>query len=81
MSCRSFTDTMKTLVPGAPWTTRLSSAGLVYVHFGKDVIAQLAGKSVNDKTVEMVYNKIYENLIEEIDAVDNGVNLCDCKPA
>ena len=38
---------MKSLTGGRkPWITKLSSAGLVYLHFGKRVISQLAGERI-----------------------------------
>ncbi|CAL8125285.1 unnamed protein product [Orchesella dallaii] len=78
---RSFQDSMSTLVEGKPWTTRLSSAGLIYVHYGKAVIAQIIGKKKDDVVVQMIYDKMYENFIEEIDAKDNGISTCSCQPA
>jgi len=76
---RSFEHTMKTLLPGKPWETRLSSAGLVYVHYGLAVIAQVLNKKKEDEVVGKLYDKIYENFIEEIDAVDNGISVSDDK--
>ena len=40
---RSFTESMNSLNPKKKWTTKLSSAGLVYLHFGEKIIAQLIG--------------------------------------
>merc|ERR1719427_428834 len=62
---------MKSLGNGK-WDTKLSSAGLVYLHFGKDVISQLT-KITDDVIVHRLYDKIYERFIEEVDAVDNGI--------
>jgi uncharacterized UPF0160 family protein len=45
---RTFTHTMATLCPGKPWTTRLSSAGLVFAHYGRAAIAQLCGTGAAD---------------------------------
>jgi len=68
---RTFDGTMKSL-GGGKWETKLSSAGLVYLHFGIDVIAQLT--KITDKVVlRRLYDKIYERFIEEVDAVDNGI--------
>lgn len=51
---------------------KLSSAGLIYKHFGKEVIRQLSG--INDEAeVEVLHRKMYDNFIKEIDAIDNGV--------
>jgi len=77
----SFTDTMNSLNPKYKWTTKLSSAGLVYFHFGMDIIKTMIKDFVNEgeleKTVPLIYSKVYENFVEEIDAIDNGVNISD----
>lgn len=71
---------MKTLNPNKPWVTKLSSAGLVYLHFGHRVISQiLKTKEENDVTCK-IYDKIYENFVQEIDAIDNGISQCDGEP-
>ena len=59
------------------WTTKLSSAGLIYLHFGHQILSQEMGEKVDEKTIEILYDKIYENFIEEIDAIDNGINQYD----
>ena len=42
---RTFDSTMESLTEGRkPWVTKLSSAGLIYLHFGRQVIANIAGK-------------------------------------
>ena len=39
---------------------------------------QEIGEEVGSKeTVGIIYDKIYENFIEEIDAIDNGINQYD----
>ncbi|XP_033120510.1 UPF0160 protein MYG1, mitochondrial-like [Anneissia japonica] len=73
---RSFTSTMNSILPSKPWTTKLSSAGLVYCHFGEDVVAEVLGLSKENARVAAIYDKIYENFMEEIDAIDNGVSAC-----
>ncbi|KAG3291849.1 MYG1 exonuclease isoform X2 [Ictidomys tridecemlineatus] len=54
---RSFTDTMSSLCPGKPWKTKLSSAGLIYLHFGHKLLAQLLGTSEEDSMVDTLYDK------------------------
>uniref|UniRef100_A0A2I3HJ97 MYG1 exonuclease n=1 Tax=Nomascus leucogenys TaxID=61853 RepID=A0A2I3HJ97_NOMLE len=71
---RSFTETMSSLSPGKPWQTKLSSAGLIYLHFGHKLLAQLLGTSEEDSMVGTLYDKMYENFVEEVDAVDNGIS-------
>lgn len=56
---------------------RLSSAGLIYTYYGDQVIKQLAPKDaiLSTQDVDIVYKKVYENFIQEIDAIDNGVPM------
>jgi len=74
---KSFNDTMNSLRPDKPWTTRLSSAGLIYAHYGEEVLAQILEKKKDDEAIQQLYDKVYENFIEEIDAVDNGISQND----
>ena len=58
---RSFTGTMSSLTDGGKkWQTKLSSAGLVYLHFGHRVISQLLGnnQSVDSNTINVIYDKV-----------------------
>ncbi|KAI2623758.1 putative UPF0160 protein C27H6.8 [Xylaria nigripes] len=57
--------------------TKLSSAGLVYMHFGKALIAQRLNQSEDSETVCMVWKKLYESFIEAVDAHDNGIPAYD----
>eukprot|EP00884_Botryococcus_braunii_P014403 jgi/Botrbrau1/22964/Bobra.0030s0036.1 len=59
---------------GNGFETKLSSAGLVYKHFGKQIIAELLGLPVESPEVGTVYTAVYKNFIHGVDAVDNGVN-------
>uniref|UniRef100_A0A5F9CGV1 MYG1 exonuclease n=1 Tax=Oryctolagus cuniculus TaxID=9986 RepID=A0A5F9CGV1_RABIT len=54
---RSFTETMSSLCPGKPWQTKLSSAGLVYLHFGHKLLAQLLGTTEDNDVVGVLYDK------------------------
>lgn len=71
---------MKTLNPNKPWVTKLSSAGLVYLHFGQRVISQILKTKEEDDVTRKIYDKIYENFVQEIDAIDNGISQCDGEP-
>lgn len=71
---------MKTLNPSKPWVTKLSSAGLVYLHFGHRVISQILKTKEEDDVTRKIYDKIYENFVQEIDAIDNGISQCDGEP-
>ncbi|KAL5624768.1 hypothetical protein BROUX41_004828 [Berkeleyomyces rouxiae] len=74
---RGFTTTF----PGRP--TKLSSAGLVYLHFGRALVAQslrnngVENVSADDAKVDMMWRRIYESFIEALDAHDNGISLYD----
>ena len=57
--------------------TKLSSAGLVYMHFGRAIVAQHAKLPIDHPDVELVYQKLYDNFIEAVDANDNGINAFD----
>lgn len=77
---REFTETF-----GHGFTTKLSSAGLVYKHYGLELVrdalraASADGEEPNEKTVEKIYLKMYEEFIEGVDGIDNGVNMYDTK--
>lgn len=50
--------------------TKLSSAGLVYKHFGKQVINEITGKNNGDD----LHVLVYDEFIEAFDAIDNGID-------
>ena len=58
--------------------TKLSSAGLVFKHFGREVISNAVldnwGVTLEEAKLEKVYQKVYKKLILEVDALDNGVS-------
>lgn len=89
---RSFNQTIRDYHPSIKTTNpkkgpRLSSAGLVYAIFGKDYIVKILGlgQKYNDiksdpeksKMVDAVYEMVYVELMEEIDAIDNGVSIVE----
>ena len=43
------------------------------MHFGERVISQILDTPPESELVLQVYKKFYENLIEEVDAIDNGI--------
>jgi uncharacterized UPF0160 family protein len=72
--------TFDTVFPGR--NTKLSSAGLVYLHFGKEIVSRSIAASnpsapANDATVDLIWNKIYTSFIEPVDANDNGISVYD----
>lgn len=74
---RTFTESFHSLCPEKRWMTKLSSAGLVYLHFGRRLLAQLTQLKEDDRHLEVLYDKLYENFVEEVDAIDNGISQCD----
>lgn len=55
-----------------PRCTKLSASGLVYRHYGKEVIVNLY-PSLTEKELDLVYAKMYNTFMEAVDAVDTGV--------
>lgn len=81
---REFVDTLG--LEGVHDTIRLSSAGLVYKHFGKDVIKhillaqaseELPETEITDDLLDTLFLKTYSNFVEAIDANDNGISVYD----
>ncbi|KAJ8048139.1 UPF0160 protein MYG1, mitochondrial [Holothuria leucospilota] len=64
---RSFTGTMNSLCPDKPWETKLSSAGLVYLHFGERVLKELMGKPVDKEKLDAIYDK--ERFLKAVELV------------
>ena len=58
--------------------TKLSASGLVYKHYGREILAALHPhlRSTPDE-LEWVYEKLYGNLMEGLDAIDNGIEVAD----
>uniref|UniRef100_A0A8C7EF67 MYG1 protein n=1 Tax=Nothoprocta perdicaria TaxID=30464 RepID=A0A8C7EF67_NOTPE len=54
---RSFTQSMRCLRPDKPWSTKLSSAGLVYCHFGTQILSSLLGQPEDGPVVTTLYDK------------------------
>jgi len=71
---KTFAHSMNSLDSRKTWTTKLSSAGLVYLYFGREIIAHLLEVDLKEPVVEKVFDKIYENFVQEIDAIDNGIS-------
>ena len=61
---------------------RLSSAGLVYKHFGKQVLSELLGWPMTHEHLELIYQRVYNEFILAFDGIDNGVTAypLDIKP-
>lgn len=69
---RGFDGTMAELGHG----TKLSSFGLVYRHFGRELVQRLAA-AVGTPDAELdgdaIYRRVYKAFVEHIDGIDNGV--------
>ncbi|KXN89997.1 UPF0160 protein C27H6.8 [Leucoagaricus sp. SymC.cos] len=59
---------------GHGFNTKLSSAGLIYKHFGKEIIANRLQVTVDAPQVALLWLKLYKEFIEAIDGIDNGVS-------
>ena len=69
---RGFTETFS-----STFATKLSSAGLIYKHFGKGIIAHMLKVPETHGNVSLLYDKLYSDVIEPIDANDNGISPFD----
>ncbi|SCU99730.1 LANO_0F03378g1_1 [Lachancea nothofagi CBS 11611] len=58
------------------YKTKLSSAGLVYKHFGQNIIKTLQPQ-LKESQVDFLYEKVYRDFIESLDANDNGISNFD----
>lgn len=73
---RGFEGTFESL--GKRSRTKLSSAGLVYKHFGEEVVDSILRSkdvSLSTEDLKLVYLKVYESFMEAIDGIDNGVQM------
>jgi len=68
---------------GPGYDIKLSSAGLVYKHFGKEIVRNIAQElisqykvdlTLNEENIDLIYQRLYDNFILYVDAHDNGVN-------
>lgn len=73
---KTFSESINSLDGSKKWTTKLSSAGLVYFHFGREIISELL-ETNSQQLTEKVFDKVYEHFIQEIDAIDNGISTHD----
>lgn len=62
------------------YETKLSSAGLVYKHFGREIISAILGDKAEPEFVDVCFHKLYKGFMEHIDAIDNGVSIADGVP-
>ncbi|XP_065169004.1 MYG1 protein isoform X2 [Atheta coriaria] len=76
---RDFNHTLSTVLPHIKnKNIKLSSAGLIYAHFGMQVISEvLKNQNFQPDTdcLQAVFLAVYDGFIEEVDAIDNGVPM------
>jgi len=60
------------------WKTKLSASGLVYKHYGRQIIEQLAGTQKSE--TEALWEELYPKWFEAIDGIDNGIEVCEGVP-
>ncbi|XP_065354445.1 MYG1 protein-like [Calliphora vicina] len=79
---KSFQETMSTLRPelGDQYKIRLSSSGLIFRFYGERVIDEVLKKHANitlsPENLKLTFEQLYANFIIEIDAIDNGEQIC-----
>lgn len=73
----TFKETIQTLRPELTSSVRLSSAGLIYHHFGERVFEAVLGKQLDKNYLRKLFSYVYFHFMEEIDAVDNGIPMYD----
>jgi uncharacterized UPF0160 family protein len=61
------------------FTTKLSSAGLVYKHFGLQIIKNLH-PGLSDQAAHTIYVKVYRAFVEALDGIDNGIAQYEGNP-
>ena len=58
---------------------KLSSAGLIFKYFGKEILNNIMGRtwggSYSEESINKIYQKLYSGLIQEVDAMDNGIQI------
>jgi len=59
------------------YTTKLSSAGLIYKHYGKRIVAKIINWDIDDPKTETLYQRLYKTFVECIDGNDNGIPQYD----
>ena len=60
--------------------SKLSSAGLIYKHFGREIIGRIVGMPLTPSQLDVLYHKVYEDFVLALDACDNGVSQHDGVP-
>lgn len=56
--------------------TKLSACGLVYKHYGREILTALYPE-LEGPRLEAIYIKLYSEMIEGLDAIDNGIEVSE----
>lgn len=56
------------------YKTKLSSAGLIFKHYGRDIIKTILNDKVSSSDLDLLYDKVYKQFVEALDANDNGIS-------
>ena len=68
---RGFTETLS-----PEHSIKLSSAGLVYKHFGEEIVRRLTG-CTDEAELRVLWLRQYRTFVEALDAIDNGIAQYD----
>lgn len=71
---REFSDVMSEI----GFKTKLSSSGLIYRHYGREIIQAFAAEAkveLDSELLEDIYARLYGGFIEHVDAIDNGISV------
>lgn len=79
---KSFTLSLGSIHPSKAsfGNIKLSSAGLIYAHYGHEIIAKILGWNKDDINTDLVFDKVYDKFIKEIDGIDNGIEQFEGTP-
>ncbi|OAD57429.1 UPF0160 protein MYG1, mitochondrial [Eufriesea mexicana] len=78
---KNFVESLSTVIkkPGYDSQIKLSSAGLIYCHFGHEIIKEVVPQA-SDNDVELIFKQVYNTLIKEVDGIDNGIPMFEEEP-
>ncbi|OAF66733.1 hypothetical protein A3Q56_05334 [Intoshia linei] len=70
---RGFNESISSLDPSKLSTVKLSSAGLIFFHYGIEIISAVINCNPNVDKCLVIVDKMYTSFIQEIDGIDNGI--------
>ncbi|XP_071632207.1 MYG1 exonuclease-like isoform X1 [Temnothorax longispinosus] len=74
---KDFKESVNTIIrkPGYDSTVELTSAGLIYCHFGHKILRNVLSDVTEGRVIDEMFKFIYNKLIKEIDAIDNNEQM------